>query len=235
MARNGGLGTCAYCGKRRKITRDHVIPKSLFDRPLPKYMPTVPSCNECNNDKSKHDSFLRDILVMDYAACESPIAKKIFDEKVMRAMSRGQSLAAKIMVESGKPIDIKTPSGLIVDTAYMGKFSFARAVSMFGYTVRGLNYRLRKTVLSKDCEIRVLRTAANDIAYCHGIFDSIGAPPPIGIGQGVFSMRCAFCDGHPDISLWLLTFYERAVFHVATAQKGYKWPVSVPRRPLRIR
>jgi 5-methylcytosine-specific restriction endonuclease McrA len=42
-------GLCVYCGERPAATRDHVIPKCLFDPPLPANMVTVPACEECNN------------------------------------------------------------------------------------------------------------------------------------------------------------------------------------------
>ena len=53
-------GACAYCGKRRAVNKDHVIPRSLLKRleversihcrpPIPvELRSTVPACFECN-------------------------------------------------------------------------------------------------------------------------------------------------------------------------------------------
>src|SRR5262249_21289051 len=61
--REGRLALCPYCGLRPGKTKDHVIPQSLFPKPLPNgiNLPTVKACAECNNvRKSGDDTFLRD-------------------------------------------------------------------------------------------------------------------------------------------------------------------------------
>ena len=44
------MSACAYCGKRRAVNKDHVVPKSVAKRyVLPTDLrETVPSCFECN-------------------------------------------------------------------------------------------------------------------------------------------------------------------------------------------
>lgn len=71
MARQGRrhVKQCAYCGHRKPSTRDHVVPRCLFPRPLPVKIITVPACDECNGRKSRHDDFLRDLLVTYIAGC----------------------------------------------------------------------------------------------------------------------------------------------------------------------
>jgi hypothetical protein len=39
---------CAYCGKLKKLTKDHIPPKLLLEQPYPANLWTVPSCNDCN-------------------------------------------------------------------------------------------------------------------------------------------------------------------------------------------
>lgn len=70
---------CAYCGDVRNLTRDHVIPRCLFPRPLPAAMLTVPACRSCNQRKAKHDDFLRDVLVTDIAAEDNAAAQAVFE------------------------------------------------------------------------------------------------------------------------------------------------------------
>src|SRR5713101_9098895 len=52
-------GECAYCGKRRELTRDHVPPSCLFSKPRPSDLITVPCCGPCNGELSKHDEYFR--------------------------------------------------------------------------------------------------------------------------------------------------------------------------------
>ena len=46
----GSLGPCVYCGRKRRLTLDHVPPQNLFAKPRP--TPTVPSCAPCNSGSS---------------------------------------------------------------------------------------------------------------------------------------------------------------------------------------
>ena len=56
-------GQCAYCGRKKASTRDHVPPKCIFLRPLPEYMITVPSCEECQGS-SKDDEYFMIVMLI---------------------------------------------------------------------------------------------------------------------------------------------------------------------------
>ena len=53
------FGTCVYCGKIRTITDDHIPPSSIFAKPKPNNLITVPSCHYCNQGSSKDDEYFR--------------------------------------------------------------------------------------------------------------------------------------------------------------------------------
>ena len=85
---------CPYCCERPGTTADHIIPRSLFPKPIPNgiNLPTVIACQECNNEKkSITDTFLRDFLVTQLAALEKPEARNILNGPLARAFDRNQS------------------------------------------------------------------------------------------------------------------------------------------------
>src|SRR5438105_792530 len=90
------IRSCAYCGRSLPVTRDHVVPKCLFGEPLPKFLVTVPACDDCNNLKSRSDDVLRDYLVMDINVCEHPLAQRLFQQKMLKSLSKGKSLLGRI-------------------------------------------------------------------------------------------------------------------------------------------
>jgi hypothetical protein len=49
---------CAYCGRRKSLTKDHIPPKSLF-AVWPHDLITVPSCQACNGGAAKDDEYFR--------------------------------------------------------------------------------------------------------------------------------------------------------------------------------
>src|SRR4051812_32449628 len=126
MSKRRRTGICAYCGESGNITRDHVIPRCLFPRPLPQDMLTVPACDSCNGRKSRHDDFLRDILVTDIAATESPVAQELFRVKVLSSHQQGKSLASRIALTDSKPIPFLTREGEC-DVAFASNFDTDRA------------------------------------------------------------------------------------------------------------
>lgn len=52
---------CVYCDKPA-LTRDHVPPKSLLQRPYPANLRTVPACTGCNNGYAKDEQYLAVLL-----------------------------------------------------------------------------------------------------------------------------------------------------------------------------
>jgi 5-methylcytosine-specific restriction endonuclease McrA len=79
-------GTCTYCGRQRKLTRDHVFPKSLFIKYDPNML-TVPVCDDCNQLKSKGDSDLEVFANLDIYGSTHPDNLKHLE----RIAQRGQS------------------------------------------------------------------------------------------------------------------------------------------------
>lgn len=60
MSKNKKIGICAYCACEKQVTREHVIPNSLFEGVECKTRILVPACEECNNHrKSQWDENFR--------------------------------------------------------------------------------------------------------------------------------------------------------------------------------
>lgn len=72
--------TCVYCGKSEepkgeRFTRDHVLPKSLFNV-LDRQMITVLACSACQEEKRYGDDDLRDFVNLHYAGAQHPEAQE---------------------------------------------------------------------------------------------------------------------------------------------------------------
>ena len=44
--------SCIYCGNTEDLTKDHIPPKTLFPKPRPSNLITVPCCKNCNGSFS---------------------------------------------------------------------------------------------------------------------------------------------------------------------------------------
>lgn len=75
MSTRNRRGVCAYCGKDKKLTDDHVPPKVLLHKPYPANLPTVPACADCNRGFQKDDEYTRAVLAVDVRAAGNPVAR----------------------------------------------------------------------------------------------------------------------------------------------------------------
>jgi hypothetical protein len=53
---------CVYCSERVSVTGDHVFAREFFVHAARDQLPQVPSCEGCNNEKSKLEHYLTAVL-----------------------------------------------------------------------------------------------------------------------------------------------------------------------------
>jgi len=102
---------CCYCGTRIATTKDHVPPRSIFNKPQPSDLITVSCCFECNNEASQYDERFIAYLGMHVARQRGEV-ERLFKESVTPATRHNARLKRKIMVTI-EPIYLATKSGII--------------------------------------------------------------------------------------------------------------------------
>jgi hypothetical protein len=89
---------CIYCGKRNGDTDDHVPPRSIFPRPRPGNLVTVPACRECNEGFSDSDDLFA-LFVCLQAGMEGP-RQLALHAKVKRGVQKNQRFQRLIRAAS---------------------------------------------------------------------------------------------------------------------------------------
>lgn len=89
---------CIHCGKAKDestaFTRDHLPTKSLLDQSLPKNLPTLDICGQCNNSLSQDEEYLRLILTCVLEGTCEP--DELQDQKAARALRRNGQLLEQL-------------------------------------------------------------------------------------------------------------------------------------------
>ena len=154
---------CAYCGQNVGNTRDHVIPHSLFPRPLPQNMITVPACEACNQKYAHHEDYLRDILTSDFRTAIHSAAKEVLDGPVRRSAKSNKSDFARALAASKGKASAYTNSGI-----YLGEYPAvlldkSRVDLVFDKIIRGLYYYDFGKSLPDNYQVKTFHTTDQQI------------------------------------------------------------------------
>ena len=197
------------------VTRDHPIPRALFGPTPPSNLITVPACGPCNTAKSTLDVYLRDYLVMDIQGHNHPVASSLFKTKVLKSFRRNSSDLARTCLSSAALRPLYTSGGLFLGSAPQAPIDEHRLSEALSSVVRGLSFHFRKHPLPDGVKFQVRRHMPWHFAAVKEAFANLPrhAPQPLGT---VFWCEYAVTADSPQVSLWLLSFYDRVVFTVGT-------------------
>lgn len=212
------VGECVYCGETKPLTRDHVVARCLFPDPLPSLMVTVPTCDDCNAEKSEQDGYLRDMLVVDANAAGSRAANEVLTGKVFRAADKNRSLIMRAAKSEGRFEPIYSPGGLYLGQGFSFPIDEDRVNRIFSFIVRGLYYKLRNQRLPDDCEIEVRRVV--DFNEIWERLQRIGYNA-YKLGDGVFTCIFLYAAEEPTLTQWWLWFYESICVYVSTTPANF--------------
>lgn len=90
-----GQGACVYCGAMA-TSRDHVPPRFLLEKPLPRDLLTVPSCRACNHSFSLDEQYLQ-VVIAKIGHVPQLMAKVEKGGIVDRALGRAPGLDQRII------------------------------------------------------------------------------------------------------------------------------------------
>jgi hypothetical protein len=128
---------CAYCGQERELTRDHVPPRTLFSKPFPDNIPTVPACSPCNASFKKDDEYSQTVLSIDFkAAGHRDVLGGM--STMARALSYPQAHGfMQSLLRNSRPTGLLTPSGARIGALTI---DVPRINATGEHIVRGLHY-----------------------------------------------------------------------------------------------
>jgi hypothetical protein len=213
------FGECPYCGKMANLTEDHIIPKCLFkpntlERAFKTYV-----CSDCNNDeKSKDDSFLRDLLVTDKDSQGSSTARLIRSEKYESSVRQNKSELNRDYLLNATKQPILTEGGIYV---YGQRFSVekSRLIRIFKRIITGLSYSLLNLRINDRADVTVFKKVISqkefDSDFEH-IKNNLKNEFYTGNLGHTFHFRVQIVNVDGKLySYWWLTFYDNVCYFLA--------------------
>lgn len=215
------IGECAYCAEQSEVSKDHIIPRCLFPRPLPVNMEPVSvyACDACNNEeKSKNDQFLRDMLVCDIWNSGNPLAQEAY-QAMLRSVKKNRSVVARMMISQGFLEPIVDPDGRIKGYGYRVELdaeSKKRINDIFAMIIRGIYYKTEKKQFPRDYQIQVTKLEPQEYLDVYAKLQELDLDHPYRIADGVFTLTRGFLVNDIASGFFLLSFYDAVFFHVST-------------------
>lgn len=198
------IGTCVLCGEANiEVTKEHVPPRSLFPKPRPKDLITVPACKNCNNSTSQFDN--RYTILVTGKVTERGGEQRIadfFNDKKLRGMGRDQHMRSKLINDS-KQVDLVTPSGIFIEEGWAIPWDNVAEEIVTCKLVKGLYYHHYGEVLPQEVPIKNMyfNSISKDMLEAIAPNISIGS-----VGGGDFVYATARLN---EKSIWLFQFYKK--------------------------
>ncbi len=199
---------CVYCDAEPSATMDHVVPKSLFPRPLPAEMVTVPACQRCNNEKSRDDDYLRDMLVIDIENTLHPVAQRLLAGEMSRSARRNRSLIARDIASKGAIRPMHSMGGIFLGQFPCVPLDEVRVNRLFARITRGLYYKVSGCRrLPQNCEFEVRRVDRFRLRQAVDLLVRLGCRARRDLGN-VFGCMQVIAAEDPSVTHWLQWYYN---------------------------
>lgn len=202
-------GECAYCGRKDLLTRDEVIPRCLFSKPLPSNLIRVLACAKCNNEeKSIDDEFLRDLLLSDVNSMKNETASSLFDNKVLSSIKKNKSAFARQTAQTAKLIPAYSEGGIYLGDVYQIRVEGERVHRIFSRIATGLYYWKTQQRVPPNCDYSVEQISPKQFEEDKKLF----------METGYYGHKCRkeftlimSCNPNKDnfVALFWLIFYEQ--------------------------
>lgn len=198
---------CAYCGKIKKSTVDHVPPKLLLEQPFPPNLLTVPACEDCNQSFKADDEYTRTVLAMDISAAKNKAAQFNLPA-IMRWLENPKAAGfAKYLDAQSEKMDVLSADGLPMARIGVDK---ERVNNTGLHIMRGLYFLEKESPIPHHARVRLeskagLTPSHPDMVTIARVFHVCRDRRDGAIGNA-FSYMAAF--NNQGWSAWVMLLYE---------------------------
>ncbi len=226
MSQPSAAKLCAYCDADA-TTRDHIPPRSIFPRPWPSDLVTVPSCEDCNGGASLDDEIFRLFLVLREEVEDHHKAFQVL-QTAMRGLKRADRPALRrAILESTRDVERFSPGGIYLGQGKEYALPLKRIVDVSNRIARGLYFHHVGERLPDGYEVvsrpaQALDLSSDSASESLRELIALTDPQVFSIAEGAFMYRFGICEDDPGSSFWVFIFFGTFAFVAFTT------PVDVP-------
>lgn len=202
---------CAICGDKA-TTKEHIPPRTLFIKPRPSDLITVPACKKCNNGTSKEDERFQVFLSL-IIGDNNKKTRSFFESNALPTLNHANGFKKSILNKSTEVTLLNSSGTQCGKTGLVEieKYCFDVVINK---CIRGLYYNRYNEILDKDTLIKV----SYNLRLTASMYEASCKLKSVDIGNGTFVFKYAIAIEEPQESIWFLQFYNK-FWVVATTTK----------------
>jgi len=213
---------CVYCLSNKDLTKDHIPPKSLFAKPRPSNLISVPSCEKCRAKTPNDDEYFKNSLIMRDVVKNHPDVKTLLNSTIRSYKKIGKWKYMLDLLKRTGSIERKSKAGLFLGSRLGVEVDLNRIYNVVNRVIRGLYYYETGDILPTNIEIRSRITEDFDkntfSILKKGIIDPLlNRSSPQVIGNNAFSYIYHIRKENKYISAWVTEYYGKIDFFSMTA------------------
>lgn len=209
---------CYICGSKLADTKDHLFPSSLFNKPLPTNLPTLPACTECNNALSSDEEQFR-VFLASGMAYETEHGFRIWNERI-RPDLKGHRPRLKPLIRSYiRKARVLSESGALLGHTLVLEMDREIINRVLRKIAKGLYYLDTGAVLPENVQILVDYADSKPERFISPPLDeAIKGAKKVDLGNGVVTYWRNTMKDDPTNSMTWLMFYkdEDKLFMICT-------------------
>ena len=200
MVRNSKAGICTYCGQYGSLTKDHIPPKTIFPKPRPNNLITIPCCLICNGAAKKDDEYFGIMMALRDKSQNHPSANKVLP-KIFDGLHHKNAWGFRKKIFHNFSVkNVVTTTGILLGRYPVFEEEAAPIIRVMERITKGLYYlETKKSYPQHHCiNIRFGRSLIEgsiekqrNLAQALGIFKTV---IPKVIGNGEFRYWLRFAD-----------------------------------------
>lgn len=195
---------CIYCNKRISTTADHVFARELFLVPERDNLIKVPSCEECNNDKSKLEHYLVSVLPFGGMHRDS---EEHLAQLVPKRLERNLKLKRQLSSGMRKEIPDKNGSAEAVITI---PFDGAKYIEYWRYIVKGLVWHHFHTRIDEDTSVYAISSTIESEELLQKTFLALRSTNEVSetVGENTVKYSGTQANENQQLSVWEFDLYN---------------------------
>ena len=193
---------CVYCSRRLAVTGDHVFAREFFLPEVRDNLPQVPTCDPCNNEKSKLEHYLTALLPFGGRHAH---AHENLESMVPGRLAKNLRLARELNAGRGR---IWYMEDRVFRLSMTVPIDAKRACELFAQIGRGLAWYHWGTYLQPEQTCQALFLSKFGREYFSRIF-TMNAANRVeqDLGKATVNYSGVQAVGTPQLTLWRMRFY----------------------------